>query len=111
MNWLKFIPAFFQLFKEGKELNNAATWKTRTVATNMVIAFLGTVAALAKNAGYDLQIGTESLSNLGTGVVAVVGLVNAVMHLITDKRIGMSSNIGGGSGQGPTADTGQSPAI
>lgn len=109
MNWLRSIPAFLELFKEGKELTNAATWKTRTVATNMVVAFLGTLVAISKTNGYDLQIGSESLSDLGAGVVAVVGLVNAVMHLITDKRVGLSSNISGGSSQGPTADTGQSP--
>jgi len=109
MKWLRSIPAFLELFKEGKELADAATWKTRTIATNVVVAFFGTLVVLAKNAGYDLQLDQETLANLGAGVVAFVAAINAVMHTITSARVGLSSNGGGGSAQGPTADIGQSP--
>jgi uncharacterized membrane protein len=111
MKWLRSIPAFLELFKEGKELTDATTWKTRTVATNVVVAFFGTLVVLAKNAGIDLQLDQETLANLGAGIVALVSVFNAVMHLITDKRVGLSSNIGGGPTQGPTADVGQSPTV
>jgi len=111
MKWLRSIPAFLELFKEGKELADAATWKSRTIATNVVVAFFGTLIVLAKNAGYDLQLDQETLANLGAGIVAGVAAVNAVMHTITDKRAGLSSDSGSSPPTGPTADTGQSPAV
>ena len=36
-NILANIPKFFELFKEGKEVTNAATWKNRTIATNAIL--------------------------------------------------------------------------
>jgi len=108
MNWLKSIPAFLELFKEGKELTNAATWKNRTITANVVVAFLGTLLVIAKNAGHDIQIDQETLANLGAGIVAAVAAVNAVMHSITDKRVGLSSDSGSGPTQGNPPDAVQS---
>jgi hypothetical protein len=106
MNWLKSIPAFFQLFKEGNELANAATWKNRTIATNVCVAFFGTLLALAKNFGHDFPIDQETLASLGAGVVAAVAAINAIMHTITSARVGLPSDSSGSpaAGQSDNAD-------
>lgn len=106
MNILKNIPQFFDLFKEGKELANAATWKSRTVATNILVAFLGTLLIILHNSGVDLPLDQETVSNLAAGIVALVAAGNGVMHCLTSKRVGLSSNVFGGSDSGSTGDSG-----
>jgi len=86
---IKNAPKFFELFQEGKELANASTWKSRTVATNCVVAFLATVVGLSKTFGYDIALDDQTIQGLAVGAVAVVGSVNAVMHVITSKRVGV----------------------
>jgi hypothetical protein len=110
-DYIKNAPKFFELFKEGKEITNATTWKNRTIATNAVLALLGTALALAKAFGFKLELDSETLQGLAAGTVAVVTAVNAVMHTITSARVGVSSNSGSNPPEGPTADVGQSPAV
>jgi hypothetical protein len=86
---IKNAPKFFELFQKGKEVASPATWKNNTVATNVVIALLATAAGLSKTFGYDLGIDDATLQNLATGTVAVVGVVNAVMHIITSAKVGL----------------------
>ena len=107
VKWLKALPAFWDLFKEGKELGNAATWQNRTVAANSCVALLGTGLVIAKAFGADIKIDQETLANLGAGIVALVAAVNAVMHTITSSRVGLPSNGIGGAGAGGAADGGQ----
>ena len=107
---IKNIPKFFELFKEGKEIANATTWKNRTVAVNAFIAFLGTVLALAHSFGFSVLIDDATIADVSAGVVAMVTAVNAVMHTITSSRVGLSSNGGSDSTKGPTADGGQTQA-
>lgn len=107
---LKNLPKFFELFREGKEVTNAATWKNRTIATNAILALLGTVLALAKNFGFNVSLDSETTQNLAAGFVAVVTAANAVMHTITSARVGLSSNGGGDSAKGPTADASEPTA-
>ena len=110
-NYIKNAPKFFDLFNEGKELANATTWKNRTVATNAVLALIGTGLALGKAFGFSLELDNDTLQGLAAGTVAVVTAINAVMHTITDKRVGLSADNGSGPTPGPTADIGESPAV
>jgi len=91
MGFFKSIPAFLELFKEGREIDNSATWKNRTIATNAVVALLGTLVVIGKNFGYDLQLDPETLTNLGGGVVALVAVVNGIMHVVTSSKVGVPS--------------------
>jgi hypothetical protein len=100
------FQAFFVVFHQGKQLANSATWKNRTIATNTLIAVLGAAVAIAKGFGYDLHLDDQTLSALGAGVVAVVGVVNSVMHVATSDKVGLPP----AAGAGPATDaTGPSP--
>lgn len=107
--WIKRIPKFLELFKEGKELTNAATWKNRTVAANTLVAFLGTLLALGRAFNFSVPIDDATLANLAAGVVAMVTAVNAVMHTITSARVGLSSN-GGNSPPAEQSDDAGKPS-
>jgi hypothetical protein len=86
---IKSVPQFFELFKEGKEVADPATWKNRTIATNVVLALFGTALGLAKAFGYPISLDNDTIQNLAAGVVASVGTVNAVMHCITSTKVGL----------------------
>lgn len=111
LDYIKNAPKFFELFKEGKEVTNAATWKNRTIATNAILALIGTTLALGKAFGFKLELDGDTLQGLAAGAVAVVTAINAVMHTITSARVGLSSDSGNSPPDRPTADIGQPSAV
>lgn len=90
--------AFFELFRKGKELANAETWANRKQAANLLGAFLGAALIVAKGFGYDIHVDPETLKDLAAGVAAAVCFGNAVMHAITDKRVGLPAKPGPADG-------------
>ena len=88
------VKPFFELFKQGKEVANATAWKNGTNSVNAVAGVLGAVAAIAGGFGYDFNLSEETLQQAAAGAVAVVGIVNTVMHVITSKKVGLPSNGG-----------------
>ena len=93
--FIKNLPKFMELLKEGKEVADPVTWKSRTVATNAIITLLGTAFGIAKAFGYDFNLDSDIVQDLAVGVVALMAAGNSIMHVITDKRIGMSPDSGG----------------
>jgi hypothetical protein len=91
------ITSFFEAFKEGKELANAATWKNRTVAASIITAFLSSAVAIAGGLGYDIRVDQGTLQEIGGGVTAIVTLFSAVMHVVTSTKIGLSNQTLSGS--------------
>ena len=99
------FKAFFDLFHQGKQLANSATWKNRTIATNTLVTVLGAAAIVAKGFGYDLHLDDQTIQALGAGAVAVYGLYNAVITVITSAKVGLPPDGEAGSpGAGPMAD-------
>jgi len=107
-DYVKNAPKFCELFKEGKEVANPATWKNRTIATNALLALLGTALALAKAFGFNVSLDSETTQNLAAGIVAIVTAGNAVMHVITSARVGLSSNGGSNPPAEQPVDSGKS---
>jgi hypothetical protein len=89
---IKNISGFMDLFKKGKEVANVEAWKNGTIAVNSVLAVLGSAVSLGKGFGYNLGIDDATLQSLAAGLVSVAGLFNAIMHVITSARVGLSSN-------------------
>ena len=107
MVYLKTAPKFFEAFKEGKEIGNAATWKNRTIATNAILALLGTLLAIAHNFGFKLELDNDTVQNLAAGAVALVTAINAVMHTVTTTRTGLPSKGGDSTPQEQPDDAGK----
>ena len=89
------IGAFFELFQQGKQVANPAAWKNGTIKANAVAGTLGAAAAVAAAFGYDLDLPPQVLEQVAAGAIALVGLVNAVMHVITSKKVGVQSKAEG----------------
>lgn len=93
MNIFQAIPAFLDLFRKGKEVANAEAWKAGTITANVVVGVLGAIVTAAKAVGYDLPLEAQTLDVVGTAIVSVVAAVNAVMHVITSARVGLSPSV------------------
>lgn len=104
------IPRFLEVFKEGKELSNAATWKNRTVTANILVALLGTLITVAKTYGYNFNLDDQTVAGLATGIVSFVTAINAIMHVITSARVGVSSNGGNSPPAESASDSGDTGA-
>jgi hypothetical protein len=92
LNLVRNVPRFFELFRQGEEVANPATWKSRTVATNAIVAVLATLLAIAKSFGVDLALDNDTTQTMAAGAVAGVTVLNAIVHVITSKRVGLSSD-------------------
>ena len=90
MNLFTNFPKFFSLFQQGQEIANADTWKNATAATNAIVGVLGTLISIASSAGYALPVDGGTLQVLGSGIVAAVGAVNAVIHVIANAKVGFA---------------------
>lgn len=93
------ITDIMTAFRQGKELANAQTWKNGTILLNSLVAFFAAALGIAKGLGYAIDIDHDTLQNLAAGVVAAVGVVNAIVHVVTDSRIGLPTV--GGTGDRP----------
>lgn len=88
------IADIFSLFRQGRELSNAATWKNRTIAINALVGVFSAVVAIAKALGFDLGLDQRTLEDAAAGVFALLCIANAVMHAVTSARAGLPSKPG-----------------
>lgn len=77
-------------FQKGKELANAATWKNRGIAGNVVFGFLSASLAVAAGFGYKIDVDPDTLQAFAGGIAAAVTVVNAVLHVVTSSKVGIS---------------------
>jgi hypothetical protein len=80
--------AVISLFQQGHELANSATWKQRSIATNVVVGVIGSALMIAKGCGYDLGIDQDTVDAIGAGIAAAVTAFNTVITIITSKKAG-----------------------
>jgi hypothetical protein len=86
------LQAFLDLFKKGKEVANPAAWKNGTIGVNVVAGTLGAVVVVVGSFGYDLNLSQEVVDQAAAGIIGFFGIANAVMHVITSAKVGVSSN-------------------
>lgn len=83
------FAAILTLFRQGKELANAAVWKQRTVVANLLVSVMGAALLIARGAGYGIDIDDDTLQALAGGIAAAVAVGNSIMHCITSSRAGL----------------------
>lgn len=76
------LAAFWNLFRKGEELANAATWKNRQLIANVLVA----VAAVAQTFGLNVGLSDQDAMLVGG---AVLVLVNCVLTVITSRKVGV----------------------
>lgn len=82
------IKDFIEAFSLGKKVGNSAAWKRGAVNVNVLSGFFSAVVVVAQDLGYNVTgIDTDGLA---VGVIAFLGLYNAIMHVVTSESIGLS---------------------
>lgn len=75
--------------RAGWVLRDAATWKSRQNAVNALSGLLAVALAVAKGAGYDIEVPDEVLGAVAAGVWGVVSLFNVWSTTATTDKIGV----------------------
>lgn len=83
MNKLKAILVVFQ---KGSMVADPAAWKRGQIGSGVMVALLW---AILKLAGYDEQIGSETVDAIAVGLVA---LVNGIFTVITTDKLGVENS-------------------
>ena len=82
--------AAWQVFQKGKAVADPAAWRVYGQTVQMALALLTAVVGFLRANGYDLPITDETLTQLATGVVALVFGVRGVLAVITSEHKGLS---------------------
>ena len=80
----------FEVFKQGKSLANAATWKNVQIATNALTVVLGFLLYVL-NAFVDINITNEQIVLLAGGIA---GIANVVLTITTSDKVGLPQGEG-----------------
>jgi lipopolysaccharide assembly outer membrane protein LptD (OstA) len=88
---IKEFQAFFTLFKKGKEVTNPIFWKNLQTAGNSLAGLISAIVVIAGGFGYDLHLTPEIISSAGAGIAALYGIGNAILVVITSKKVGTGS--------------------
>ena len=88
------ITDLMQAFRKGQEVANPETWKNAQIAVNTVSALLAAVLAIAKGFGFDLAITEAQIDALAAGIVAAVGVFNAVATVVSSRKVGLPASSG-----------------
>ena len=83
------VTDVFNAFRQGKKVVHFARLKNMALVADALAGFLISAALVAKGFGYDLQVSEELLTQVATGVVALITLGSAVVHAITSTAIGL----------------------
>ena len=86
------IKSGWSVFQKGKAVANPATWKASALSVQTMLALLTAVVGLLRANGYDLPVSDETLTQLATGIVALVFGIRGVLNVITDKDKGVKAS-------------------
>ena len=83
--------AAWSVFQRGKAVANPGAWKSYAMSVQLLVGLFTAVIALLRANGYDLPVTDETLTQLATGVVALVFGVRGVLGVITREDRGLPS--------------------
>lgn len=100
------IKDLIQAFQKGYELKRPDVWKNRAIGVNVIAGFLVALLGIGKAFGYDLGLSHDTVQGLAEGVFALATLGNAVVHVVTSKKVGLPPKPGPADPPGPGSVTG-----
>lgn len=80
------IIAAVSLLQKGQEVADPAKWKARQITGTALAGILMSGAAVAKTAGVEIPVDSESAVAIGSGVIAIW---NIILTMATSKRAGV----------------------
>jgi hypothetical protein len=86
---LRKMKAWFTVFKKGKEITEAAKWKNRQIAGNILLSLFSAFIVIAEGYGYYIELDEQTLEALAYGIASLYAVSNAVLTAITSKKVGV----------------------
>lgn len=83
------LQAMFQAMQYGKEVADPAAWKNRAIITNAITGVLFALMAIGRSFGVGIELDKTVVEGLAGGIVSLVAIFNAIIHLTTSKKVGV----------------------
>ena len=87
MTFMKKMSTYLDMFKKGKKLANAETWKKRAVVQNLLVAFGGVILVALQWNGYTVAMDEANLEVLSTILITIIGLINCAVYTATSSKM------------------------
>lgn len=85
------ITQMMEIFQAGKAVANPEFWKQKTINANVIMVLISGVVGLLNMFDCslcDLQLTTEQIVGITTGITTIVGIFNAGSTLATSEKVG-----------------------
>jgi len=88
---------FFDVFRQGKSLAHADTWRNSKAATDALCGVLVGIVTLAGFFGYSIPADPDKLQALAGGIVAAYGIASGLLHIAASNDLGLPSKASDGN--------------
>lgn len=79
----------FKAIRAGKQLKEPKVWSNGASLSNVLATILTFSVGAAKMFGLDLPVTDDQLLSLSGGLAVVLGVINSVVHVATNKESGI----------------------
>jgi hypothetical protein len=86
------ISQWLEIFQAGKAVTNPEFWKQKTINANVIMVLISGVIGILNlfDCGLcDLQLTTEQIIGITTGITTIVGIFNAGSTAATSEKVGL----------------------
>lgn len=85
------ITQMMEVFQAGKEVANPEFWKQKTIKANAIMVLISGIVAILNMFDCslcDLQLTSEQIIGLTTGITTIAGIFNAGSTMATSAKVG-----------------------
>ena len=91
------ISEMMEVFQAGKQVANPAFCKQHTINANVLMVLISGIVGVMNMFDCsicDLQLSSEQLIGLATGITTIAGILNVGSTLVTSTKVGVSLSKG-----------------
>ena len=87
------LLAALNIFRKGQVVANPTAWKNGQITGSVLAGFFAALIGGAKAFGYNLPVSDDQLLAIGSGIVAIVGLlVNPAVTIASSDKVGLPAS-------------------
>lgn len=90
------------VFRKGKTVANPVLWKNVGATASLLAGLITSALAVAAAFGYRLDVDSDLVEALASGVAAALFLLSGGLHITTSDKVGLPPKPESGDGPGET---------
>lgn len=88
------ISQMMEIFQAGREVANPEFWKQKTINANVIMVIISGIVGVLNMfecSICDLQLTSEQIIGITTGITTIVGIFNAGSTMATSSKVGFKT--------------------